>query len=223
MSFAEAAAVPLAAMTAYQMLKAANFKAGDKVFINAGAGGVGHYAIQIAKALKAGLIVATSSAPKHALLKSLGADEVIDYKTQKYTELYKDRRFDIGLDNAQESLKLISIVKKGGSVISVTEGFTSSTFTDAGLPTPNAIIGSILWALCTSIRWSAWSSGVSFKGLFLRANSVDLETLTKMIENGEIKSEISENIFNGIESSPAAMAKLESGRTTGKIVVNLVA
>ena len=83
-SFEEAAAVPLAAMTALQMLRKAEFKAGDSILINAAAGGVGHYAGQIAKALGASKVTGNASAPKHDLLRSLGFDNLIDYKNQSY-------------------------------------------------------------------------------------------------------------------------------------------
>lgn len=86
MSVNDAAAIPLAAMTALQMLRKGNMQAGDKVFINAGAGGVGHFAVQIAKAMGAACVVASASAPKHTFLKSIGADEVVDYKNENYTD-----------------------------------------------------------------------------------------------------------------------------------------
>jgi alcohol dehydrogenase len=222
MSFEEAAAVPLAALTALQMLRRAGFKSGDKVFITAGAGGVGHYAIQLAKLMGASFIASTASAAKHPLVKSLGADEVIDYKTAKYTDAYADRRFDVALDMTNEVVDICKITKKGGTIVSVVGGLNTDTFLHAQLPAPGFIVKAFLWFTYRGQYSAASSAGVTLFGLLLRPNADDLEELTKYIESGKVKSIIKDNVFNGMDSCPEAMKLVESGRATGKVVVKLV-
>eukprot|EP00850_Spirogloea_muscicola_P000572 SM000002S05652 [mRNA] locus=s2:1412110:1417117:+ [translate_table: standard] len=126
MSFVEAVAVPVGTMTALQVLRAADLKEGQKVFISAGAGGVGSIAIQLAKVVfKAGEVASSASAPKHDLLKSLGADRVIDYKTEKVEEVLSD--YDLVFDAVGEASKGLKIIKEGGKVF---------TIADFGAPEP---------------------------------------------------------------------------------------
>eukprot|EP00850_Spirogloea_muscicola_P018597 SM000172S03070 [mRNA] locus=s172:158704:163832:- [translate_table: standard] len=126
MSFVEAVAVPVGTMTALQVFRAADLKEGQKVFISAGAGGVGSIAIQLAKVVfKAGEVATSASAPKHDLLKSLGADRVIDYKTEKVEEVLSD--YDLVFDAVGEASKGLKIIKEGGKVF---------TIIDFGAPEP---------------------------------------------------------------------------------------
>eukprot|EP00850_Spirogloea_muscicola_P015972 SM000126S26348 [mRNA] locus=s126:387077:392094:+ [translate_table: standard] len=126
LSFVEAVAVPVGTMTALQVLRAADLKEGQKVFISAGAGGVGSIAIQLAKVVfKAGEVATSASAPKHDLLKSLGADRVIDYKTEKVEEVLSD--YDLVFDLVGEASKGLKIIKEGGKVF---------TIIDFGAPEP---------------------------------------------------------------------------------------
>eukprot|EP00271_Cylindrocystis_brebissonii_P006144 TRINITY_DN1874_c0_g2_i1.p1 TRINITY_DN1874_c0_g2~~TRINITY_DN1874_c0_g2_i1.p1 ORF type:complete len:318 (+),score=85.66 TRINITY_DN1874_c0_g2_i1:411-1364(+) len=113
LSFAEAASLPLALLTAYQGFEKVDFKAGETVFIVAGAGGVGTLAIQLAKKVfKASLIATSSSAKKADFLKSLGADVVVNYTTTDYTEL--PERYDFVFDLIGEGAKSVKILKEGG-------------------------------------------------------------------------------------------------------------
>eukprot|EP00759_Apiculatamorpha_spiralis_P041895 PhF_6_TR40334/c0_g1_i2/m.59973 len=220
MSDEEAAAVPLAAMTALQALRSAGFKSGDKVFISGGAGGVGHYAIQLAKLMGASLIATSASAPKHALLKSLGADEVVDYKTDKFWEVYKDRRFDIGLDMTSETANVIKVVKPGGFVCSVNDGINGQSFNDAGVPV-GFMLRTILWFMWRSLFNQAHAANVRLYGVCLRPNADDLDEMTKYIEDGKLVSVIKDQVFNGMDSTLEAAKLSESGRATGKVVVKL--
>lgn len=107
------------------MLRRASLKAGDRVFISGGAGGCGTYAIQIAKELGASFVASSASMGKAPLLKSLGVDEIVDYKTTKFADVYKDRPFDIGLDFTSECEDLFKVVKPGGYVVSAVKGFST--------------------------------------------------------------------------------------------------
>jgi 2-desacetyl-2-hydroxyethyl bacteriochlorophyllide A dehydrogenase len=120
-SFKEAAAVPLAGLTAYQILvDVGNLDSGDKVLIHAGAGGVGSFAIQIAKNM--GAYVATTASTKNVdFLKSLGADEVIDYTKEDFSEVLED--YDLVIDTLGGEIqdKSLTILKNGGMLVSIVE------------------------------------------------------------------------------------------------------
>eukprot|EP00271_Cylindrocystis_brebissonii_P017153 TRINITY_DN4339_c0_g1_i1.p1 TRINITY_DN4339_c0_g1~~TRINITY_DN4339_c0_g1_i1.p1 ORF type:complete len:312 (+),score=57.88 TRINITY_DN4339_c0_g1_i1:88-1023(+) len=113
LSFAEAASLPVAILTAYQGFEHAKLQAGETVFIVGGAGGVGTMALQLAKKFyKASLVATSASGKKAEFVKSLGANVAVDYTTQDYTEL--PERYDVVLDLASEGLKSIKILKEGG-------------------------------------------------------------------------------------------------------------
>ena len=122
LSFVEAAAVPLACLTAWQALyDKLNLKAGEKVLIQAAAGGVGIFAVQLAK-LTGSYVVAVGSEKNEEFLKSLGADEIFDYKND-YSRLPED--FDAVLDSVQTSQQTIPLLKKGGRYVSITAPATT--------------------------------------------------------------------------------------------------
>lgn len=119
LSFAEAASLPLAILTAQEAFDRVNLKVGQSVFINGGAGGVGTLAIQLAKQVYgASLVVTTGSAGKVDLLKSLGVDKVIDYKKEKYEEL--PDKYDVVFDTVGECNRCVKVVKEGGAVVALT-------------------------------------------------------------------------------------------------------
>jgi len=220
-SHEEAAAVPLAAKTALQMLRKAGMKKGDKVFISGGAGGVGHYAIQLAKALGASFVASTASEKKLDLVKSLGCDEVVDYKKEKFTEVYSDRRFDVGLDMTGESSEIAKVVKPGTTVITVVEGVSAQTLQDAGLK-PGLIVRLFLWFKNRSLYNAVEATGAKLYALLLRPNAKDLEEISTYIAAGEFKSIIKDQVFEGINSAADALKLVESGRATGKVVVKMI-
>jgi len=217
-SFEEAAALPLAALTALQMLRKANFKAGDKIFVSVGAGGVGHFAIQLARAKGASHITSSASGPKVEIVKGLGADHVFDYKSDKIETLPKD--FDVVLDMAGEVEKLMPLLKPGGSIVSVTQAFNSTTFEDVGIPV-NFIVRTYLWFTSRSLYNMAYYANVNLAGLLLRPNKEDLEELTQLVEARKLRVILTDNVFQGLDKAPEAMAKLESGRVTGKVAVTI--
>lgn len=220
-SHEEAAAVPLAAKTALQMLRKAGMKEGDKVFISGGAGGVGHYAIQLARALGASFVASTASEKKRDLVKELGCDEVVDYKKEKFTEVYSDRRFDVGLDMTGESSEIAKVVKPGTTVITVVEGVSAETLQDAGLK-PNLIVRLFLWFQNRSLYKAVEATGAKLYALLLRPNAKDLEEISTYIAAGQFKSIIKDQVFEGIDTAADALKLVESGRATGKVVVKVV-
>ena len=115
----EAAALPLAALTAWQgLVDLAKVGEGDRVLVHRAAGGVGHLAVQIAKA-RGAYVIALASEPKHAFLKEIGADEVIDYRTTDYTAAVQD--VDIVFDSSSEGTRALEVLKPGGTLVSIME------------------------------------------------------------------------------------------------------
>ena len=228
-SFEEAASIPLAGMTAFQVLKESGLKEGDSVFISGGAGGVGTMAIQLAKhVFKAGLVVTTASkGEKMDLCKSLGADEVLDYKSESFVTAYGNddsTKFDVCFDTTAEGLEMVKVIKEGGRIVSI-----------AGTPTLDEIrrIGGTAWILKLFLKRrekrkeykAAQSMNANWTYLFLSPSHEDLSTLANHLESGVIKpvldgvwdfhSEDSEDGWQG------AFNRSFSGRAKGKCVVKI--
>lgn len=193
-SFEQAAATTLAALTALQVLQS-KVKKNDRILIHAGSGGVGHFAVQIAKALGA-YVITTSSAKNKDFVKALGADEFIDYRSQKFEEEVNDLDFVFDMFNGDILLNSIKVVKEGGSIIS--------------LPTPD---------FSEEILDLAKERKVHVDFLMVHSNGNDMNTLKELLEKGAIQPHIS-NTF-AFEDIDKAHLQLESGRTVGKVVVTL--
>lgn len=193
-SHPEAAAATLAALTAWQALGQAKIQAGQKVLIHAAAGGVGHYAVQIAKYLGA-YVIGTSSEVNKELVLALGADAHFDYKNQTIAELPSDIDFvfdTVGGDNVDLS---ISIVKPGGTVISIPSG------------------------LSESITEKAKAKGVNGFFFMVQSNGEDMKSIASLLAKGVLQSHIMRT-FN-FDQIGDAHVQLETGRTKGKVVVTL--
>jgi NADPH:quinone reductase-like Zn-dependent oxidoreductase len=190
----EAAAIPLVAETAWQALvHAANVQPDERVLIHAGAGGVGHVAIQIAKA-RGAHVITTASSIKHDFLTKLGADEVIDYNEVDFAEVLAgslDVVFDtIGAGTAARSL---STLKTGGRLVTIVE------YRDETLPELAA------------------SHDVEYHGILVKPSSEDLFEIVKLISEHRFKIELAAIL--SIEQADRAHELIETHRTTGKIVL----
>lgn len=193
-SFEEAAATTLAALTALQVL-VSRIKAGDRVLIHAGSGGVGHFAIQIAKN-KGAYVIATSSAKNRDFVLSLGADQHIDYTAQRFEEVLTDIDFvldGMGGDVLKNSLK---VVKKGGTIVSL----PTHEFSD-------------------ELKTAAEEKAIKLEFVLVTSNGSDMNTLKEMIENRTLTPHISATF--GFKNLAEAHLQIESGRTVGKVVVTL--
>lgn len=212
----EAASIPLVALTAWQALvENANLKKGQKVFIQAGSGGVGTIAIQLAKHLGA-TVATTASAKSFEILKNLGANVLIDYKTQDFETMLKN--YDVVL-NSQDNKTLeksINILKPEGKVISISGPPTPEFANEIGLPWYLKIVLSLL---SLSIRRKAKKHNVDFFFLFMKASGSQLEKITKLIEADVIKPEI-DKIYS-YEQTNDALKYVESGRAKGKVVIKM--
>ncbi|MBR1221297.1 NADP-dependent oxidoreductase [Bradyrhizobium sp. U87765 SZCCT0131] len=217
LDFATAAAVPLAALTALQALRdELGIRAGQSVFISGGAGGVGTFAIQIAKWLGA-RVTTTASKRGEILVRSLGCDEVIDYTTQDITRL--GRSFDAGFDlvGGATLTQMFDIMKPGAKIVSV-----------AAMPEPQTAIkdlggrrglAALFWAISLGIRARARRAGVTYRYLFMHPSGRDLDQLSGLIADGKLKVIVDKTY--PFEAIAEAMAYVESGRAKGKVVVTM--
>jgi NADPH:quinone reductase-like Zn-dependent oxidoreductase len=216
-SMEEAGSISLIGLTSWQALvEIANVKKGQKVFIQAGSGGVGTFAIQLAKHLGA-FVATTTSTNNIDLVKSLGADLIIDYKKEDFETKLKD--FDLVLHSNRDSKileKSLRILKSGGQVISLVGPPTPEFATAIGLPWYLKMVISLL---SSSARKKAKKMNVSFKFLFMRAEGKQLGQITQLIEAGVIKPVI-DKVFP-FEQTNEAMFYVETGRSKGKVVVKV--
>ncbi|QXG27104.1 NADP-dependent oxidoreductase [Pseudomonas viridiflava] len=216
LTMVQAASVPLVALTAWQVLvKTARLQPGQRVLIHAGSGGVGTIAIQLAKHLGA-FVATTTSTANVEWVKALGADVVIDYKTQDFESLlqgYDVVLNSLGTDELEKSLK---VLKPGGHLISI-----------SGPPTPqfaeeqklNGVLKQVMRLLSYGIRRKARKHGVAYSFVFMRANGAQLKEITRLIEAGIIKP-ILDRTF-AFQQTAEALAYVEQGRAKGKVVVQL--
>jgi NADPH:quinone reductase-like Zn-dependent oxidoreductase len=212
----EAASIPLVALTAWQALvEKANLKNGQKVFIQAGSGGVGSFAIQLAKHLGA-TVATTTSTSNVALVKSLGADVVIDYKTQDFEDVLHDYDVVLNSQDGKTLAKSLRVLKGGGKLISI-----------SGPPDPDFakdkrsswVLRQLMRLLSYRIRKKAKRHRVSYSFLFMRANGDQLREIGRLIDSGIIRPVVDRVL--PFESTNEAMAYVERGRAKGKVVVKV--
>ncbi len=216
LSMNEAASIPLVGLTAWQALvEKAGLIKGQKVFIQAGSGGVGTFAIQLAKHLGATVATTTSTA-NIDWVKSLGADIVIDYKKDDFEAILKD--YDVVLNSQDTHIleKSLKILKPGGKIISISGPPDSAFAKEFGL---NWMLKLILSLLSSKVRKNARQLGVYYSFLFMRAQGDQLTQITKLIEGGIIKP-IVDKVFP-FEQTNEALTYVETGRAKGKVVVKV--
>lgn len=212
----EAASIPLVGLTAWQALvEIANLQKGQKVFIQAGSGGVGTFAIQLAKYLGAFVATTTSLANKD-LVKSLGADVIIDYKTEDFETILKDYDVVLNSQDAKTLEKSLKILKPKGKVISISGPPDVEYANEANL---SWFLKIAMRFLSFSIKRKAKKLDVDYSFLFMRADGKQLDEITKLIEAEKIRPVV-DKIFP-FEQTNDAMAYIESGRAKGKVVVKI--
>jgi NADPH:quinone reductase-like Zn-dependent oxidoreductase len=217
LSMDEAASIPLVGLTAWQALvEIANVKKGQKVFIQAGSGGVGTFAIQLAKHL--GAYVATTTSEKNRnLVKNLGADLIIDYKTEDFEDNLEN--YDLVLHSNKDTKileKSLRILKPGGQVISLTGPPTPEFAAQIGLPWHLKFVTKLL---SSGIKKKAEKLRVSFQFMFMKGDGKQLAEITKLIEAGIIKPVI-DTVFP-FEKTNEALDYVETGRARGKVVIKV--
>ncbi|MFC3449336.1 NADP-dependent oxidoreductase [Amycolatopsis speibonae] len=191
-----AAAVPLAGLTAWQSLvDTADIRPGQRVLIHAAAGGVGHLAVQIAKA-RGAYVIGTAGAAKHDFLRGLGADELVDYRTADFAEEVRDVDVvldTIGLEYGPRSLKTL---RRGGKIVQLTRT------NDERMPELAA------------------AAGVTAGFTLAEPDRTGLLALAELIENGRLKPVI-DTVFP-LKEAAKAQELVATGKTTGKVVLSLV-
>lgn len=212
----EAASLPLVALTAWQALvEVGQLRKGQKVFVQAGSGGVGTFTIQLAKHLGA-TVATTTSAGNAALVKSLGADVVVDYKTQDFEDVL--RGYDVVL-NSQDGKTLeksLRVLARGGKLISIS-GPPDPAFGQAiGAP---GFVKLVLRLLSAGVRRRAERGGIDYTFLFMKADGSQLREITRLVDAGVIRPVV-DRVFP-FESTNEAMAYVDAGRAKGKVVVKI--
>ncbi|MDR3688160.1 MAG: NADP-dependent oxidoreductase [Fimbriimonas sp.] len=193
MDLPDAAAVPLAAMTAWQALfDAADLRSGQRVLIQAASGGVGTFAVQLAK-WKGAYVIGTASAKNHHLLQQLGADELIDYRTTDYSQAVKDVDVVLeGVGGEENMRKSLSVLKKGGILVSI----TSAEPTEA-----------------------AEAQGKRAVYRFMQPDSAQLSQIAYLIQDLKVRPIISSVV--PFREAIEAQMESQSGRVVGKLVVDV--
>jgi len=211
-----AASLPLVALTAWQVLvERAQVKPGQKVLIHAGSGGVGTIAIQLAKHLGA-TVAATTSTGNVDLVRSLGADVIVDYRKDDFTKLLSG--YDVVLNSLGPDVleKSLSVLKPGGKLISISGPPDPAFGREIGA---SWVVRQLLGLLSSKIRNKTKKQGVDYSFLFMRADGAQLAEIAKLVDAGTIRPVI-DSVF-GFDETPAAMKRVESGRSRGKVVIQV--
>jgi len=216
LDFVQAASVPMVGLTTWQALKErANLKPGQKVFIPAGAGGIGTFAIQFARHLGA-KVATTTSAGNVALVRSLGADEVIDYQKQEFEDVLRDYDAVLGTVRGDSLQKSLQILKPKSNVVSLI-GPPDVTF--ARTRRMNLLMKFVFRLLSRKIRRLAKKRDVTYSFLFVHPDGSQLAELGELLETGRIRPVI-DQVFP-FDQAREALSYLAKGRARGKVVVQL--
>ena len=212
----EAASIPLVGLTAWQALvERANLKKSQKVLIHAGSGGVGTFAIQLAKHLGA-IVATTASAANLDLVKRLGADIAVNYKKDDFETFLKD--YDVVLNSlgAETLEKSLRVLKPGGKLISISGPPDPDFARDIGA---SWILRLAMRLLSYQIRRKSRRRHVRYSFLFSTASGDQLRQIGSLIDSGIIRPVV-DRVFP-FESTKEAMAYVETGRAKGKVVVKV--
>jgi alcohol dehydrogenase len=216
-SMEEAASIPLVALTAWQALvELGKVQKGQKVFIQAGSGGVGTIAIQLAKYLGA-TVATTASEKSFDTLKSLGADVLIDYKNQDFENLLKDYDLVLNSQDTATLKKSLNVLKPGGKLISISGPPTPAFASSMGAPW---YIKMMLSLISSGVRKKAEQLGVAYSFLFMRADGKQLKDIANLIESGVIHPVV-DKVFEFGKINDA-FDYVESGRAKGKVVLRVI-
>ncbi len=194
LDFVAAASVPLAGLTAWQgLFRYGELKAGQRVLIHGGSGGVGHFAIQFAKVAGA-YVITTVSTPHVDFVRGLGADQVIDYKAQRFEDVVKDVDLVYDLIGGATQERSFEVLKRGGILV--------STLTEPS-------------------QEKARAKGVRAMRYTCKENAGELEEIGRLIDEGKVKPKVARTY--ALAEAPSAQDYVEQGHTEGKVVLKIVA
>ena len=216
LSHVEAASLPLVGLTGWQaLIEVGGLERGQKVLIHAGAGGVGTFALQLARHLGA-TVYTTASARNHELVKRLGADVAIDYRQQRFEDVAKDCDVAFDTQGGETLVRSFACVRPGGVVVSV-GGVPDAKFARAwGL---NPLLVFALGLMTRKVTAAAKKRGARFEYLFMRPDGEQLVQIAALVEQGIIKPVIDRTY--PLAQAKDALAYSESGRATGKVVLEV--
>lgn len=216
LDFVQAASIPMVGLTSWQALKErVHLKPGQKVFIPAGAGGIGTFAIQLAKHMGA-KVGTTTSTGNVELVRSLGADEVVDYKKQAFENVLRDYDGVLGTLRGDTIEKSIGILKPGGKIVSLI-GPLDAAFARARRL--NFVLTFVFGLMSRKIMRLAKKRDVIYSFLFARPDGAQLAEIAELLKAEHIKPVI-DKVFP-FEQAKEALAYLAQGRAKGKVVVKL--
>jgi alcohol dehydrogenase len=212
----EAASIPLVGLTAWQALvERGQLKRGQKVFIQAGSGGVGTFGIQLAKHLGA-TVATTTSASNVDMVRSLGADVIVDYKTEDFETKLSGYDLVLHSQDSKALAKSLRVLRPGGRLISISGPPTPEFADEIGAPWYVKLVASIL---SFGTRRLAKRLGATFSFLFMKASGDQLRQIATLIEAGAVRP-VLDKVFP-FESTNQALAYVETGRAKGKVVVKV--
>lgn len=208
-SFEEASGLPLIGLTAIQALERVGLKENDRILIHAGSGGVGSFAIQYAKT-KGAIVYTTTSTKNVAWVKALGADRVIDYKTEDYKEVANN--LDIVLDTlgGDYTFDAFEIIKEGGRVSTIAGPPDEETAKHMGMGD---------YKLPEKLSKLIKEKSAVYKLTWMQPNGEQLSAITEMVENGDIKPIV--DLIYSFEDGIDAYEYLATGRAQGKVIISL--
>ncbi|EED68242.1 NADP-dependent oxidoreductase [Comamonas testosteroni] len=216
LDFVQAASVPMVGLTSWQALKErANVQTGHRVFIPAGSGGIGTFAIQLAKHLGA-YVATTTSTANVALVKSLGAEDVIDYKKQEFEEVLRGYNVVLVTIRGDALEKSIGILKSGGKIISLI-GPLDAAFAQARKL--NFALRLIFGLMSRKIIRMAAKKDVDYSFLFVRPDGEQLDAIGALLDAGHIHPVV-DKVFP-FDQAKQALEYLSQGRAKGKVVVRM--
>jgi NADPH:quinone reductase-like Zn-dependent oxidoreductase len=203
-------------LTTWQALKErAQLKRGQKVFVPAGSGGIGTFAIQLAKHLGA-KVGTTVSAGNVELVRSLGADEVVDYKKQEFEEVLRDYDAVLGTVRGDALLKSLRILKRNSSIVSLIGPPDAAFARSRGM---NFVMKTVFGLLSGKIIRAGRKNGTAYSFLFVHPDGGQLTEIGELLTTGKIRPVI-DKVFPFAEAKEA-LAYLEKGRAKGKVVVRM--
>jgi NADPH:quinone reductase-like Zn-dependent oxidoreductase len=212
----EAASLPLVGLTAWQALvERGQLQHGQKVFIQAGSGGVGTFAIQLAKHLGATVATTTSTANVD-LVRSLGADVVVDYKKDDFETKLSDYDLVLHSQDGKALVKSLRVLRAGGRLVSISGPPDPDFAEEIGAPW---FVKLVTRLLSSGARRRAKSSGAAFSFLFMKANGDQLRQITALVEAGRLRPVV-DRVFP-FQSTNEALAYVETGRAKGKVVIQV--
>ncbi|WP_043634098.1 NADP-dependent oxidoreductase [Desulfovibrio sp. TomC] len=216
LDFVQAASIPMVGLTSWQALKErANLKAGQKVFIPAGSGGIGTFAIQLAKHLGA-VVGTTTSTGNVELVRRLGADEIVDYKKQAFEKTLRGYDVVLGTVRGDAIEKSIDILKPGGRIVSLV-GPLDAAFARARRQ--NFFLTFVFGMMSRKIMRLARKKEVTYQFLFVRPEGDQLAEIGKLLAAERIQPVI-DTVFP-FEQANDALSYLAQGHSKGKIVIKI--